>query len=113
MVLIRRWHVRVQVWWLGENGVVSYKIVMIVIAIVIIIIIVDNTSAILKFASPLRHDGALGKGRHSDGRKGCLRDWRRCSCRYIICIPFLFEPVPCHALKRDCMVAIFPLFVAW
>ena len=82
MVLISRGHVRIQGWWYGENGVVSHEIIMIVIviAIVIIILIVDNTSAILKLAGPLRHDGALGKGRYGDGRKGCLRDWRRCSC---------------------------------
>ena len=75
MVLISRWYVRIQRRWHGENGVLSHKIFMSVIGIVIIIIIIDNTCAILKFASPFRHDGALWERRHGDRRKGCLRDW--------------------------------------
>lgn len=59
MVLISRWYVRIQRWWHGENGVLSHKIFMSAIGIVIIITIIDNTSAILKVASPFRHDGAL------------------------------------------------------
>ena len=74
-ILICRWYVHIQRRWHGEYSVLSHKIFMSMIGIVIIIIIIDNTCAILKFASPFRHDGALGKRRHGDGRKGWLRDW--------------------------------------
>ena len=66
MVLVRWWHVRIQRWWHGEYGVLSHKTLMIVIVIVVIIIIVDHTSAMMRIASPLRHERALRKWCYGD-----------------------------------------------